>query len=52
MRQGSVPVRFVVKMIVSFLIGSALAFLVMQPGDESPRRIREAVPNEKVVDVG
>jgi hypothetical protein len=44
--------RFVLKMVVSFLIGSALAFLVMRPGDESPRRIREAIPNDKAVDVG
>jgi hypothetical protein len=45
-------VRFIVKMVLSFLAGSALAFLVMRPAGESPQRIREAVPDQRVVDVG
>ena len=44
--------RFFLKMLLSFLLGCALAVLVMRPAGESPQRIREAVPSDKVVDVG
>jgi hypothetical protein len=40
--------RFALKMVLSFLAGSALAFLVMQPRTERPREIIESILEESL----
>ena len=40
--------RFALKMLLSFIAGSALAFLVMQPGTEHPRELIESIRTEDV----
>jgi hypothetical protein len=41
-------VRLAVKLVLSFLAGSALAFLVMQPAAERPRELIESIRAEDV----
>ncbi len=40
--------RLAVKLVLSFLAGSALAFLVMQPATERPRELIESIRAEDV----
>lgn len=40
--------RLTIKLVLSFIAGSALAFLVMQPSTESPREILESIRSESV----